>query len=153
MPERRIAELAPAGQLLGEEAGDVVARRVPDRSGVGLERLHDHLPGRVATAAPGQLGDELERALLGAEVRQREARVGVDDGGERDAGKVMTLRDHLRADQDGAIGGDEPVERLAQRPRLRGRVRVEPDALQLGHALLELRLEPLRSGADPRQLR
>ena len=115
MPEGRVAELAPALELLGEEAGDVVARRVPERRRVRLERLHDHLPGRVAAAAAGELRHELEGALLGAEVGQREPGVGVDDGGERDAGEVMALRDHLRADEHGAVGGGEAVERLAQR--------------------------------------
>ena len=110
------------------------------------------MPGRVAAAAAGELRDELEGALLGAEVGQREPGVGVDDRGERDAGEVMALRDHLRADEDGAVGGGEPVERLVQRAGLRRRVRVEPDPLQLGDALRELRLEPLRAGADPRQL-
>ena len=51
MSERRVTELTPPRELLGEEACDVVASGVPKRSGIGLERLHDHLPRRVATAA------------------------------------------------------------------------------------------------------
>ena len=41
-----------------------------------------------------------------------EAGVGVDDGGELDAAEVVPLRDHLRADEHGAIGGREALERL-----------------------------------------
>ena len=112
MPERRIAELAPPVELLGEEAGDVVAGGVAKRRRVRLERLHDHLPGRVAAAPAGELGDELEGALLGAEVGQREPGVGVDDRGERDAREVVALGDHLRADEDGAVGRGEPRRAL-----------------------------------------
>ena len=102
MPERRIAELAPPLELAGEEAGDVVPRRELDRARVGLERLHEHAARRVAAAAAGELRQQLERPLLRAEVRQAEARVRVDDRGERDAGEVVALRHHLRADQRGS---------------------------------------------------
>ena len=150
--EGRVAELASPLELLGEEAGDVVPRRVAQRRRVGLERLHDHLPRRVAAAAAGELRHELERALLGPEVGQREPGVGVDDGGERDAREVVALGDHLRSDQHRPVGGGEAIERLAERTRLGGRVRVEPDPLELGDALRELRLEPLRARPDPSEL-
>ena len=82
---RRVAEhLAPL-ELTGEEPRDVVVDGVPQRRRVGLERLDEDAPGGVAAAAPGELRDELERPLLGPEVRQREARVGVDDRRELDA--------------------------------------------------------------------
>ena len=55
--------------------------------------------GRVAAAPARQLRHELERPLLGAEVREREAGIGIDDGGDRDAGEVVPLRDHLRPDR------------------------------------------------------
>ena len=125
---------------------------VEDRAGVRLEGLDEHPPGRVAAAAPGELGQELEGALLGAEVGQAEARVGVDDGGELDAREVVALRDHLRADEHGALGAGEALERVPQLLRPLDRVGVETDPLQLGHALLELALEPLRAGADPREV-
>jgi hypothetical protein len=68
--KRRVAELAPACQLVGEEARHVVVRGERDRPRVRLERLHEHASRRVAPAAAGELRDELKRALLGAEVRQ-----------------------------------------------------------------------------------
>ncbi len=64
----------------------------------------------------------------------------------------MSLRDHLRADENGAVGGGEPLERGAELPRLRDGVGVEPDPFQLGDVLLELALEPLRPGTDAREL-
>ena len=57
-----------------------MARSELDRTRVRLERLHEHATRRVATAPPGELGEELEGALLGAEVRQAEAGIGIDDG-------------------------------------------------------------------------
>ena len=109
-------------------------------------------PGRVAAAAARELGDELERPLLRAEVREREARVGVDDGRERDPGHVVALRDHLRPDEDCPLGRAEALEDVAHRARPARDVRVQPEPLELGDALRELRLEPLRPGADPGEL-
>ena len=119
-----------------------------DRPRVRLEGLDQHAPGRVAAAAARELGEQLERALLGPEVGQREAGVGVDDRGQRDALEVVALRDHLRAEQHRPVGGGEPLER---RGRV-ARVGVEPDQLELGQPRGELALEPLRAGAEPGEL-
>ena len=132
MAKGRVPQLAPARELFRQKPADVVPRRIEERRRVGLERLHDDLSGYVAAASPGELRDELERALLRAEVGQGEPRVGVDDRGEGDAGEVVTLRHHLRADEDGAVGGGETLERLLRGAASRGRVRVETDARQLG---------------------
>ena len=86
MPERRIAERLAALELAREEAGDVVVHGVAERRRVRLERLHEHPARRVAAAASRELRHELERPLLRPEVGQAEARVRVDDRGERDPG-------------------------------------------------------------------
>src|SRR5437763_10931977 len=62
---------------------------------------------------------------------------------------MMSLRDHLRADEDSALGAREALERLAHV----GDVGVEPDHLELRHLSRELALELLRAGADARELR
>jgi hypothetical protein len=104
---------------------------VPAASSTGARpagSLDQHAAGRVAAAAARELREQLERPLLGAEVGQREPGVGVDDRGERDACEVVALGDHLRAEQDGAVGrGEAPSARGRSR-----RVRVEPDQLELG---------------------
>jgi hypothetical protein len=64
----------------------------------------------------------------------------------------MALGDHLRPDEDGAVGAREPLERLAELFRRRDSVRVEPDPVELGYVALELALEPLRPGSDARKL-
>src|SRR5947209_16424861 len=107
MPERRIPELPASFELAGEKAWDVVIGGERDRARVGLERLDEHAPRCVAAASSRELRQQLERSLLRPEVGKTEAGVRVDDGRERDAGKVVTLRDHLRADEDGAVGGGE----------------------------------------------
>jgi hypothetical protein len=65
----------------------------------------------------------------------------------------MALGDHLRTHQHGAVCSGEARERFAQGARPRGRVCVEPDALELRNAAGQLRLEPLRAGADAQDLR
>ncbi len=152
MADGRVAERRAPLELLGEEPDHVVPLRELERHRVGLERLHEHEPGSVAAAAPRELRDELERSLLGAEVGDREPRVGVDDGGEVDTGEVMPLRDHLGADENGPVARPEALERLAQRAGAGGGIRIEPDALELGNVPLELLLEALRAGADVREL-
>ena len=117
---------------------DVVPGGIGERARVGLEGLDEHRARSVAAAPAGELGHELERALLRPEVREPEPGVRIHDRGERDAREVMALRDHLGSDEDDAIGGGEPLERLLERTALRSRVGVEPDPLELGHVLLEL---------------
>jgi hypothetical protein len=60
--------------------------------------------------APGDLADELEGALGGAEVGLGERGVGVDDADEADIGEVEALGDHLRAEQELEFALGEPVE-------------------------------------------
>src|SRR5205823_6529933 len=93
VPEGRVAEGAAALELPGQEAGDVVPRGVLDRARLRLERLDEDAAGRVAAAAARELGEELERPLLGAEVGQAEPRVGIDDrSGLADAAVVAAKR-------------------------------------------------------------
>ncbi len=130
-----------------------MAGRERDRPRVGLIRLDEHSTRRVAAAPPGELGDELERALLGPEVRQREPGVGVDDRGERDALEVVPLGDHLGAEQHAALALAEARSSASERRAgCADRVRVEPDEIELGQAGRELLLEPLGSGPEPREL-
>src|SRR5204862_1133152 len=91
MLERRIPERAATLELAVEEAANVVARGIRDRARIRLERLHDHAARRVAAATSGELREELERALLRAEVGQAEPHVGIDDRRKLDARKVMAL--------------------------------------------------------------
>ena len=61
----------------------------------------DEHPSRAlaAPAAPGELGDQREGALLGAEVGEAQRRVGVEHHAQHDIGEVVALGDHLGAHQ------------------------------------------------------
>ena len=102
------------------------------RPRVGLEGLHEHAAGRVAAAAAGELRHELERPLLGPEVRHAEARVRVDDGGERTPAKWWPLATICvpRA-RPGPPRRSARASRRA-RPALPADVRVETEPLELG---------------------
>jgi hypothetical protein len=152
MPERRVPELLPPCELVGEEARDVVSRREPERRRVGLERLHEDDAGRVPPAPSRELRDELEGSLLRPEVGKGEPRVGIDHCGHGHAREVMPFRNHLRPDEHSGARAPEALEGVRELPGSRRGVRVESDALEPGNAFLELRLEALGAGADPRQL-
>ena len=77
-------------------------------------------------ARPGELGDERERPLLGAEVREPQRAVGVEHHAELDVREVVALGDDLRADEHAAVGRQEAREHLAgvlRRRRRAGRRR------------------------------
>src|SRR5262245_5923349 len=114
MGERWVFERLSPVELLREETWHVVACCVDDRPSLGLERLHQYAARCVAAAPARELGDQLERPLLGPEVRQAEARVDVDDRGELDTLKVMPLRDHLRPEQHRALRFREARERCGE---------------------------------------
>ena len=85
-------------------------------------------PAPPRATAPGELGHQREGPLLGPEVREAKARIGVDDHRQDDVGEVVALRDHLRSDQDGGLSAVELAQdrRVSALPR--GGVRVEPQA-------------------------
>ena len=121
-----------------------------DRAGLGRHRLHEHAPVAAASGAAGELRDEREGALLGAEVREAQRRVGVEHDGERDVGEVVALGHHLRADEH---AGRARLEAGAGRRRRRlargGDVGVEAQHREVAVAerLGQLVLEALGAGA------
>ncbi len=67
----------------------------------GIVGLHQHPARLVATAgAPGDLLDLLEAALGSAKVAAGKAEVRIDHADQGQVGKVIALRDQLRADDD-----------------------------------------------------
>ena len=146
---RRVAERHPArsSPSMNSSTAWRAASRTTRDSGA-----HDCSSTRRARAlapgAPGELDEQRERALLGAEVGHGQADVGVDRRGQPDVGEVVALRDQLRADEHRALRPREAIEHRLQRALPRRHVRVEPQHLEGREALLEQRLEPL--GAGPR---
>ncbi len=64
----------------------------------------------------------------------------------------MSLRHHLRPDQDSTVGAREPCQRFTHGPLRASRVGIEADPLELGDASRQLGLQPLRTCADSREL-
>ena len=87
-----------------------MARSMRDRARIGLIGLNAHTAGGIAAAPARELRDELEGALLGPKVRQRQAGVRIDDRGELDPGEVVPLGDHLRPEQHRPAGVGEAPE-------------------------------------------
>ncbi len=114
--------------------------------------LDDHLsPGLAAAAAPGELGDHREGALLGAEVGEAQRRVGVEDRAQRHLGEVVALGDHLGADQDRAARLVEAAEDAGVGAASGGGVGVEPEDRHRVEAAGQQRLDLLGADAGPRQ--
>jgi hypothetical protein len=58
----------------------------------------------------------------------------------------MSLRDHLRPEEDRAVGGCECGQAVGELRGIRGDVRIQAEELETGQRLGELLLEPLRAG-------
>ena len=151
--ERRIAELAPALELAGEELLHVVARGERDRARVRLVGLHDHAArarrgrcGRRAASRAGRCapprGSRGGRAPCRRRRRRRARRPG-------SGGPCATICVPSRTPRSQAA---KPARTSASLPGLAGDVGVEPEALQLRQALGQLGLELLRAGAEARHL-
>ena len=92
---------------------DVVSKRERDGSVVGIVSLNEHAPGYVTAAcSPRDLNEQLECALGRAEVREGERSVGVDDAHERHVRQIVTLRHHLRSDEDVDLARAHRAEHL-----------------------------------------
>ena len=102
----------------------------------------------AASGAAGDLRQQLERALGGAEVGEAEPDVGGDHADERDARKVVPLGDHLRADEDVDLPAANRDSSAAIAPRLRIVSRSTRATRAPGNERDDLRLDPLGAEAD-----
>ena len=99
--------------------------------------LDDDLARQVAaTGAAGDLGEELEGALAGAEVGGVEREVGIEDADEGDVREVESLGDHLGPEEDLDLLGAEVAQGVAEGVLAAGGVGVESgDLVALGKTL------------------
>ena len=107
-PGARTADSAAPGGARAPPRGSR-PRRAARRGGCSAppwrQRLDEDPSARLAApAAAGELGDQREGALLGAEVGQPQRAVGVEDDAQGDVGEVVALGDHLGADQHARLG-------------------------------------------------
>ena len=77
----------------------------------GIEGLNDDPTRLIATAAPSRyLCQDLEGPLGGAKIRDIQGGVGGNDPDQCDCRKVVSLGDHLRADEDINLSAVEALE-------------------------------------------
>src|SRR5258708_14399470 len=98
--KRRISVIAPVANLFVKEPSIVLRTRMAQRVMVGMISLDQNASGKIAaTGATRDLGNQRKGALGGAKVRQSQSGINRHDADQRDVGKVVSLRQHLRPHQ------------------------------------------------------
>ena len=108
---------------------------------------------QIVMWALAEIGLECKRidvggSFGGTEVRQAEAKVGRDDPDQRDAGKIVALGDHLRADEQVQLAPAEPPQHVLHRPAALNRVAVDAPGANRREQPLDLRLHAIRPEAE-----
>src|SRR3569833_881367 len=120
---------------------------------VGLMCLDQYFARVFGAAGTSRdLSDELRKTLARAEVDAEETLIGIQDGSERDLGEVMTLRQHLRADQNRVLAALRLVEQLLQRAFASGAVAVDAGDGVIRKTFAQHLLAALRAVAERSQL-
>ena len=117
--EARVRRPARGAPLLERRGGEFVItalREVREERVLRIFGLDQHLTGALGAArAPGDLDDTLCEPLARAEVDAKQPLVGVQHHHQGHAGKVMSFREHLCADQQAHLASCDPVERVLER--------------------------------------
>ena len=109
--------------------------------------MDDDVAGEfAATSASGDLGEELEGAFAGAEIRSVEGGVGGEDADKGDVGEVVSLGNHLGSDEDVGAAGTKEGEEFVVATEARGDVGVHAEDVGMREATLGDGLNAL--GAD-----
>src|SRR5581483_4935428 len=156
--ERRIAHRLAKVDLALVERRIVLLARELDAVVIGIERLDDRFAQLLAaTGASGDLPQELKRSLGRSEVGDAEPDVRRYDADERDTRKVVTLRNHLRADEDVDLTRAELRQQGVERALAADGVAVQARDAGAGMNALHFRLDAfgaetglleIRSGAE-----
>jgi hypothetical protein len=106
--------------------------------------LEHHPPGPLRPAgAAGDLDHQLGHALRGPEVGAIEAVVRIQDADQGDAGKVVTLGQHLGAHQEGIVPGEGRRQQPVQLALATGAVAIHPGDANVREQGLQLPRETL----------
>ena len=113
--EGRVAELFSEVELLVSVAEEVVVAGELDGGRVRGEGLDDDFALELTTASPaGDLGQQLEGALTGAEIGNMQAEVGIQYADQSDVGEMQALGNHLGANDDIDLALAELSQGVAQ---------------------------------------
>jgi len=113
---------------------------------VGKLRLNQYFARPVAASrASGNLHDGLREPFGSAEVSAEESMIGIHDDHQRHVGEVMSLGDHLRADQDARLPGNHALHRRLDVTSLAHGIPVEAHLRHVGEKLCQLLFDALRA--------
>ena len=96
-----------------------------------------------ASRAAGHLRDGLRETLGGAKVAGEQALIGIQDHHQADLGKVMTLGEHLRADQNSRLAAMHAVEHGLHGASRGCRVSIQPRQRRVREQSRQGFLDPL----------
>src|SRR5664280_2774974 len=145
--ERRVVHPATEANFFFVESMVVVRGGELDGVVVGKKCLQHDFAGSVASpGASRNLGEQLEGALGGTEVRKTERGIGADDPHQRDVGDVVALGDHLRAHQQIDFARVQRVQHALEIVAAMDRIAIEPGNARLRKHAVQDVLQLLRSG-------
>jgi len=94
------------------------------------------------------LCEQLKRALRGAKIRQAQRGIRADHTDQRDALKIVALREHLRAYQNVERAAGERAERFLVLPLGSGGIAIEPRYARAGKFFAQALLQMLGAFAE-----
>ncbi len=114
--ERRPASILTLPQGLICDRGITSIDQLSPKRMLGESGLYENLAGgRFPSRATGNLYDGLRHPLGAAKVRTEQSLIGVNDANQRQARKMMSFGEHLRANQYVGITAGRACQRLVHR--------------------------------------
>ena len=116
--------------------------------------LDDHLAGKISASCPARgLGQQLKGPLRRVILGRVEREVRRQHADQRDPGEIVSLNDHLRADQDIRFVPVKGLQDPAVAGLAGGRVGIHPEHACLREGLPDDVLHLLRAGPEGRDVR
>ena len=147
--ERWIRMVLPVTQLLFVKSFIVLRTRVAQSIMVGMISLDQNSSRTITTSGTASnLRNQLKRSFRGSEIRQRKPGIDRHHTDKRHIRKVVSLGQHLRADQGVDAAGTEVRECLFKHFTPRGGITINPRDTQGREEQLQHLLELFRALAD-----
>src|SRR5690349_14866142 len=147
--EWRILVIAAVANLFVVEADIILGDRVPQSVVMRMIGLNEYSAGAIATSgAAGNLSNQLKSSFCGTKIRQRQPGVDRDYAHERDVREIVTLREHLRADQQIQLAFFKVKQGLFEFAPAGLRVAIDAADPQIRKALVQQFFDLFRAFAD-----
>ncbi len=116
-------------------------------------RLNDNLALPLfAAGAAGDLNETLRQAFARSKIGSEKSLIRIDDTDQREVGKMMAFRQHLRADENLCFTYCRQCQRLAHRIFEAGAIAVDARNRSVRKMMTERLLQPFRSLAQRSKL-